>query len=284
LQAFLNQEEQMLKDMVNKIEKSGATVVFCQKGVDDMAQHFLAKAGIFAARRVKKSDMEKLSRATGASVVTNLNDLSQKDLGFASVVEERKIAGEAMTFVEGCKDPKSVTILIRGGTEHVVDEAERAVVDGIGSVSSAIEMGKVVIGGGAIETSLAVRLRDHAKKVGGREQLAIEAFADSLEIVPRTLAESAGMDSIDTLVKLRVEHAKGNKTIGVDVFDGKTADMRKKDVIEPTKVKRQAIASAAEAAAMILKIDDIIAANKPRGGAPGGGMPPGGMGDMGEGD
>jgi len=284
LQAFLNQEENMLKDMVEKVVKSGANVVFCQKGIDDMAQHYLAKAGIYAARRVKKSDMDKLSRATGAQVVTNLSDLNQKDLGFAGNVEEKKVAGEAMTFVEDCKEAKAVTILVRGGTQHVVDEAERAVVDGIGAVSCAIEMGKIVFGGGAIETAIAVKLRDHAKQIGGREQLAVEAFADSLEIIPRTLAESAGMDPIDTLVKLRSNHAKGNKSSGVNVKQGKVDDMKALDVIEPTKVKRQAFASASEAAEMILKIDDIIASSKPKmgGGGMPGGMPGGGeMPEMG---
>jgi thermosome len=278
LQAFLNQEEKMLKDMVEKVVKSGASVLFCQKGIDDVAQHFLAKAGIYAARRVKKSDMEKLARATGATVVTNLSDLNAKDLGYAGNVQEKKVAGEAMTFVEDCKEAKAVTILIRGGTKHVVDEAERAVVDGIGAVSCAIEMGKIVFGGGAIEIAVAVRVRDYAKQIGGREQLAIEAFADALEIVPRTLAESAGMDPIDTLVKLRSLHAKGSKYYGVNVLDGKVDNMKNIDVIEPTKVKRQAISSASEAAEMILKIDDIISSSKPRAGP--GGMP-GGMGGEG---
>ncbi len=262
LQAFLNQEEKMLKEMVEKIASTGATVVFCQKGIDDLAQHYLAKAGIYAVRRVKKSDMEKLALATGAKVVSSLHDLTPEDLGSAELVEERKIAGEAMTFVEGCVDPKAVTILIRGGTEHVVDEAERAVVDGIGSVSSAIELGEIVPGGGAVETELALRLRDYAKEIGGREQLAIEAFAEALEVIPRTLAESAGMDPIDTLVSLRTQHAQGNKNIGVNVMESNIADMLEQKVIDPTKVKKQAIASAAEAAEMILKIDDIIAASK----------------------
>ncbi len=282
LEAFLEQEEKMLREMVDRIKASGANVVFCQKGIDDMAQHFLAKAGIFAVRRVKKSDMEKLARATGATIITNLKELSEKDLGHAQLVEERKVSGEAMTFVEGCEDPKAVTILIRGGTEHVVNEAERAVEDGIGAVVSAIEMGKIVVGGGAIETELAVKLRDYATQVGGREQLAIEAFADALEIIPRTLAESAGMDPIDTLVRLRTEHANGNKTIGVNVTNAKVEDLLKDDIIEPAKVKRQALASAAEAAEMILKIDDIIAASKPKTSQSGGPGAPGmeGMGEM----
>lgn len=278
LQSFLQQEESMLKDMVEKVVASEANVVLCQKGIDDMAQHFLSKKGIFAIRRVKKSDMEKLAKATNGKIISNLNDLEMSDLGYASTVEEKKVAGEAMTFVEGCKNPKAVTILIRGGTEHVINEAERAVEDGIGAVSSAIDMGKIVTGGGAIEISLALKLRNYAIEVGGREQLAIEAFADALEIIPRTLAESGGMDPIDVLVQLRTEHSKGNKNFGVHVFGGKIGDMAKLDVIEPTKVKRQALASAAEAAGMILKIDDIIASSKPRAGPE---MPPGGMPGMG---
>ncbi|MFH0986704.1 MAG: TCP-1/cpn60 chaperonin family protein, partial [Candidatus Micrarchaeota archaeon] len=265
------------------VAKTGANVLVCQKGIDDLAQHFLAKKGIFAVRRVKKSDMEKLARATGANVVTSLKELTAKDLGNADLVEEKKVSGEAMTFVEGCKEPKAVTLLIRGGTEHVVSEAERAVTDGIGAVTCAIEMGRIVTGGGAIETEIAVRLRDYAKKIGGREQLAIEAFAEALEVIPRTLAESAGMDPIDMLVKIRTEHVNGNKNAGVNVFKGDIRDMLKENVIEPAKVKRQALASAAAAAEMILKIDDIIAAGRPKGGPmpPGGGMPPGGdMGDM----
>ncbi len=262
LQAFLEQEERMLKEMVDKIVESGANVVFCQKGIDDLAQHFLAKAGVLAVRRVKKSDMEKLARATGGKIVTNLNDLTSEDLGYAELVEERKVAGEAMIFVEGCKNPKAVTILIRGGSPHVVDEAERAVEDAIGAVSSAIDSGAVVAGGGAAEIEIARRLKEYAEQVGGREQLAIEAFAESLEVIPRTLAESAGMDAIETVVKLRAEHAQGKKWLGVDVLNANVADMWEANVIEPAKVKTQAIASAAEAAEMILKIDDIIAAKK----------------------
>ena len=279
LQMFLEQEEQMLKNMVDRVIASGANVLFCQKGIDDVAQHYLSKAGIFAVRRVKKSDMDKLAKATGATVSSSVNDLSKKDLGSAKTVDERKIAGEAMTFVEGCDNPKAVSILIRGGTQHVVDEADRAVNDGIGAVTSAIEMGQVVFGGGAPETALAVKLRDYAKTVGGREQLAIEAFAESLEIIPRTLAESAGMDPIDTLVKLRSEHAAGKKSIGVDVLQSQVSDMSKTDVIEPAKVKRQAIASASEVAEMILKIDDIIASTR-KSAPPMGGDEMGGMGGM----
>ncbi len=280
LQAFMAQEEKMLKEMVDTITKSGTNVVFCQKGIDDMAQHYLSKAGIFTVRRVKKSDMEKLAKATGATLVTNLKDLSSKDLGYAAEVEEEKISGDEMTFVRGCKNPKAVSLLVRGGTEHVVDEVERAVQDALGCVAAAIEVGKVVAGGGAPEIELAKRLREYAETVGGREQLAINAFAESVEVIPRTLAESAGMDIIDTLVELRAKHEKGNPDIGVLVLEGKIDDMWKKGVIEPLKIKTQAIKSASEAAEMILRIDDVIASKKGGGGR----MPqmPGGegMGDM----
>ncbi len=281
LQQFLAQEENMLKEMVDDVKKTGATILFCQKGIDDMAQHFLAKEGIFAVRRVKKSDMEKLARATGASVVTNLHDLTENDLGAAGNVEERKIAGEDMIFVEKCTDPKAVTILVRGGTEHVIDEAERALVDAIGVISSALEDKRFVIGGGSIEVELALALTDYAKTVGGREQLAISAFAQALEVIPRTLAESAGMDSIDTLVELRAKHEQGDKDLGVDVMAAKTAKMSELHVFEPAKIKKQAITSASEVTEMILRIDDIIASSGAKGGAPP--MPPdmGGMGGMG---
>ncbi len=264
LQAFIEQEERMIKEMVDKIVESGANVVFVQKGIDDLAQHFLAKAGILAVRRVKKSDMEKLAKATGAKIITRVEDLTPEDLGEAELVEERKVAGESMIFVEGCKNPKSVTILVRGGAEHVVDEAERAIKDAIGAVTSAIESGRVVAGGGAPEMAVATRLREYAQTVGGKEQLAIEAFADALEVIPRTLAETAGMDPVDTIVKLRSIHTKekDGKYYGVDVFKGEIADMRKNNVLEPLKVKTQAYISASEAAQLILRIDDIIAAAK----------------------
>ncbi|MEM3362171.1 MAG: thermosome subunit beta [Candidatus Anstonellaceae archaeon] len=264
MSSFLAQEEKMLKEMVEKIAKSGANVVFCQKGIDDMAQHFLAKKKILAVRRVKKSDMEKLSRATGARIVSTLDDLAEQDLGFAGIVYEKTIAGEKMVFVENCKDPKSVTLFVRASTDHVVAEAERAIVDAIGAVSSSIEDGKFVTGGGSIEMELSTKLKKYAAEVGGREQLAISAFADSLEIIPRTLAESAGMDAIDALVELRAKHQKEEgKYYGINVFSGKVEDMYKLGVFEPTKVKRQAIASAAEAARMILRIDDMIS-SKPK--------------------
>ena len=284
LQAFVTQEEKMLKDMVDYVVKSGANVLFCQKGIEDIPQHFLSKAGILAARRVKESDMEKLSKATGARIVNSVKELSKDDLGYAKLVEERKISGDEMIFVNGCKNPKAVSILVRGGTEHVTDEAERSVHDALGVVAAGVEIGKVVAGGGSIEIELAKRIREYAESVGGREQLAINAFADTLEIIPRTLAESAGMDSIDTLVGLRAKHeGKDGIKYGVSVLEGKINDMWAKNVLEPLKVKTQAIKSASEAAEMILRIDDVIASSKKSGGGmPPGGMPPGGMGGMGD--
>lgn len=262
MQLFLKQEENMLREMVEKIKKSGANVVFCQKGIDDVAQHFLAKEGIFAVRRVSESDMKRLARATGAKIVSSLDDLSEKDLGFAQIVEEKKIAGEAYTFVMKCKNPKAVTIFIRGGTEHVVDEIERAVDDAIGNMKAVIETRQVVAGGGAPESEVAKELRKFAEKLSGREQLAVRAFADALEIIPRTLAENAGLDPIDILAELRAQHEQGKIWSGVNVNEGKVSDMLKQEVIEPLKIKVQAIKSAAEAAIMILRIDDVIAAGK----------------------
>ncbi|MHC1637439.1 MAG: thermosome subunit beta [Candidatus Nezhaarchaeales archaeon] len=261
MKAFIEEEEKILKGMVEKIKSVGANVVFCQKGIDDMAQHYLAKAGILAARRVKKSDMEKLARATGARIVTNIEDLTPKDLGYAEVVEERKIADEKMIFVENCQNPKSVAILIRGGLEKFIDEAERALKDALSAVADAVECGRYIAGGGATEIELAKRLREYAAKVGGKEQLAIEAFASALEVIPRTLAENGGHDPIDIIMALRAEHEKeGNYHIGVDVYTGKPTDMVKMGVIEPLNVKLTAIKSATEAATMILRIDDVIAA------------------------
>ncbi len=280
LQAFLDQEEGMLKNMVEKIKASGANVVFCQKGIDDLAQHFLSKEGILAVRRVKKSDMTLLSRATGAKIVNRTNDLNKDDLGFAEDVNSKKVSGEDMVFIEGCKNPKAVTVLVRGGSDHVMDEAERALNDALGAVISAIKIGKVVAGGGSSEIEVAVKLREYAKTVGGREQLAIDAFAETLEIIPRTLAETAGMDPIDTLVNLRSKHAKASgKYIGVDVYQSKLVDLKSQKVIEPLTVKTQAITSASEVTEMILRIDDIIAGSS-KGSAPP--MPPdmGGMGGM----
>ena len=271
IKAFLDKETRMLKEMVEKIKVSGAKVLFCQKGIDDMAQHFLAKEGVITARRVKQSDMEKLARATGGRVITNLDDLKNTDLGKAGLVEERKVGEDKMIFVEKCKDPHSVAVLIRAGLERMVDEAERAMNDALSVVADVIEYNKIVAGGGAIEADIAKVLRSYATKVGGREQLAIEAFADSIEIVPKTLAENAGLESIDILVGLRAAHekAKGH-LMGVDVFTGKIVDMNKNGVVEPLKVKEQAMKSASEVASMIIRIDDVIAATKPKAGkAPG---------------
>ncbi|MEM3452955.1 MAG: thermosome subunit beta [Candidatus Hadarchaeum sp.] len=263
LKKFIDEEQRMLKEMVDQIKSVGANVVFCQKGIDDVAQHYLAKAGILAARRVKESDMEKLARATGGNCVTNIKDLTVKDLGTAELVEERKIAGDEMIFVEGCKDPRSVSILVRGGTEHVVDEVERAVHDAVSVVSAAIEDGKIVGGGGAPEIEVAKGLREYSDSVGGREALAVNAFADAIEVIPRTLAENAGMDPIDILVQLRAAHEKSDgKNVGVDVISGKVLNTLEKGIVEPLRVKIQAIKSATEVTEMILRIDDVIAAGK----------------------
>jgi len=277
IQAFLDKETEMLEKMVEKVKASGADVVFCQKGIDDMAQHFLAKTGIMAARRVKQSDMEKLSRATDGKIITNLEDLRAQDLGKAGLVEERKVGEDKMVFVEGCRHPRSVAILIRAGLERMVDEAERAMNDALSVVADVVEVSKIVPGGGAVESEIAKELRAYATKVGGREQLAIEAFAESIEIVPKTLAENAGLEPIDILVGLRSAHDKQNGHImGVDVFTGKIIDMQRNGVIEPMKVKEQAVKSATEAASMILRIDDVIASTKPKEGkGPGGEMPEG---------
>ncbi len=259
MQAFIDQEEKMLRDKVEKIAASGANVVVCQKGIDDIAQHFLAKKKIYAVRRAKQSDMEALARATGGKVVTNLDDLSKDDLGGAGLVEEVKVGDEEMTYVRNCKNPKSVTVLVRGGTEHVVDEVKRAMEDAIGDVAASLKNGKVVAGAGAPEVELAKQLRKYAESLSGREQLAVQAFADSVEIIPRTLAENAGIDPIDILTELKAAHDKGEKWAGIDVFKGKVVDAWKDGVIEPLKIKTQAISSAAEVAVMILRIDDVIA-------------------------
>jgi len=276
MQAFLAEEERMLKSMVDAVKGSGANVVFCQKGIDDLAQHYLAKTGILAARRVKESDMKKLAKATGAKTVSNSQEISKDDLGYAGLVEERTIGEDEMIFVERCKNPKAVSIILRGGTEHVVDELERAMHDALCVVGVAVEDGTFVVGGGAAEMELASKLRRYAPRIGGREQLAVEAFADALEVVPRTLAESAGLDQIDTLVELRAEHEKGNKYAGLNVHTGKVTDMQKIGVIEPARIKMQAIGSAAEAATMILRIDDVVAGSKLKEGM-GAGGPPGGL-------
>ena len=287
LQMFLDEEERMIKGIVDKIIASGANVLFCQKGIDDIAQHYLAKAGIFAVRRVKKSDMEKLARATGAAIVSSIDAISPEELGKAGSVEEKKVSGEEMTFVTECENPKAVSIIIRGGTEHVVAELDRAIEDALRVVSVAVEDKKFVAGGGAPEIELSLRLREYAATVGGRAQLAIEAFANALEIIPRTLAENAGLDPIDMLVALRAAHEKGGasgKYMGLDVFNAVSGNMLEAGVVEPLRVKTQAVSSAAEAAVMILRIDDVIAASRSAGPSPeemaamGGGM--GGMGGM----
>jgi thermosome len=275
MKAFLDKETTMLKEMVEKVKASGATVLFCQKGIDDLAQHFLSKEGIIAARRVKQSDMEKLARATGGNVITKLDDLKSEDLGDAGIVEERKVGDDKMIFVEKCKEPRSVAVLIRAGLERMVDEADRAMNDALSVVADVVEDNKIVAGGGATESEIAKVLRSFATKVGGREQLAIEAFAESLEIVPKTLAENAGLESIDILVGLRVAHEKKNgHLMGVDVFKGKIVNSYEDGVVEPLKVKEQAMKSATEVASMILRIDDVIASTKPKEGPPPGGMPP----------
>ena len=287
---FVEQEEQQLKEMVEKLDQADVDVVFCQKGIDDIAQHYLAKKGIFAARRVSSGDIEKLSQATGATILTSLDDIQDSDLGNAGTVEQKIVGGEQMTFVSDCPEAKSVSILVRGGTEHVVDEIERAIEDAIGGVSSALRNGQVVGGGGATEVELAQQLRDYADSVGGREQLAINAFADTLEIIPRTLAENAGYDPIDTLVDLRNKHDEGQTWAGINVTSGESEKLYEQGVVEPKQTKTQAVQSASEAAEMILRIDDVIAASGfdnegggnaggPPAGGPGGGMP-GGMGGI----
>ena len=280
LQQFLDQEEKMLKDMVEKIISSGATVVLCQKGIDDMAQHFLAKANVMAARRVKKSDMDKLAKATTGNVVTSIDDLEKADLGKAGLVEEIKIAGDDMIFIRDCENPKAVSVVIRGGTEHVVDEVERAFHDALRVIGVALEDGKVVAGGGATEIELSLKLNSYASSLKGREQLAVQKFAEAMEIIPRTLAENAGLDPIDMLVALKSAHEKGDTSAGLDVYTGKVINMKDAGVVEPLRIKTQAIGSATEAAVMILRIDDVIAASDL--GKGGGGMPPdmGGMGGM----
>ncbi len=283
MEAFLKQEERMLKTMVDKIVKAGANVVVCQKGIDDMAQHFMARKNILAVRRVKKSDMEGLTKATGGKIVSNLDSLTKADLGYAAVVEERKIGDDKMTFIEGCKHPHSVTLLIRGGTERIVDEAERSIHDALCVIRDVVEEPKVVAGGGAPELEVGRILKNYAETLPGREQLAVMLFAEALEAVPTTLAENAGLDPIDIISELRARHEKNEMWAGVDVFNGKVGDMKKADVYEPLSVKKQIIKSSTEAATMILKIDDVIASGKakmppgPPGGMPGGmgGMPPG---------
>ena len=280
MKTFLDEENRMIKNMVDKVIASGASVLLCQKGIDDMAQHYLARAGILAVRRVKESDLTKLAKATSARIVTNLDDLFEKDLGSAQLVEERKIEEDRWVFVEGCKNPKAVTLLLRGGSQRVVDEVERSVHDAIMVVKDVMENPAIVAGGGAPETFAATKIRSWAKSLEGREQLAVEKFADSLEIIPMTLSENAGMDPIDTLTNLRSKQLKGEKWTGIDVMKGKVGNMKTSEIIEPLAVKNQIVSSATEAACMLLRIDDVIAIAKSAG-PPGGegGMP--GMGGMG---
>ena len=284
MKSFLDEENRMLKTMVDKVIGSGATVVLCQKGIDDMAQHYLAKAGILAVRRVKESDMSKLAKATGARVVSNLDDLFEKDLGTAELIQEKKVEEDKWVFIEGCKHPKSVTLLLRAGSQRVVDEVERSIHDSLMVVRDVMELPSIVAGGGAPETFAATKIRNWAKSLEGREQLAVEKFADALESIPLALAENAGMDPIDTLTNLRSKQIKGEKWIGIDVMKAKVGSMQTSDIIEPLAVKQQIVSAASEAACMILRIDDVIATAKSAGPPPGaeggmGGMPPG-MGGM----
>jgi thermosome len=262
MKGFLDEEEKILRDMVEKIAEAGANVAICEKGIDDVAQHFMAKKGILAVRRVKQSDMEKLVKATGGRIMTQLEGLTPSDLGRAGLVEERKVSDDKMTFVEGCKNPKAVSILVRGGTERVVDEAERAIHDALCVVRDVILEPYVVAGGGAPEAEVSRMIRAYAQKLSGKEQLAVQAYADALEIIPMSLAENAGMDPIDTLMEVRSKHQAKSKWAGVDPINGKVGDLAKLEVYEPLAVKVQALKSAGEAASMILKIDDVIAASK----------------------
>lgn len=277
LASFLEEEENFIRGLVDKISNSGANVVICQKGIDDLAQHYLAKKGIFAIRRAKKSDMEALAKATGAKIITNIDDLEPSSLGDAAKVEERKIGESDMTFVTGCDEAKSVSVLLRGGTEHVVDEIKRAFDDAVGVVAVAWEDGAVLTGGGSVLASLSRELRVYAEGIGGREQMAIEAFASALEVIPRTLSENAGLDPVTTIIELRKAHADGKKHSGINVYEGGVVDMLDSFVVEPMRVVEQAIQSATETATMILRIDDVISAK-------GTGMPGmdgmDGMGDM----
>ena len=290
LQQFLDQEEKQLKEMVDTLADAGADVVFCQKGIDDMAQHYLAKEGILAVRRAKKSDMKRLARATGGTVVSNIDDVTADELGYAGSVGQQDVGGDERIFVEDVEEARSVTMILRGGTEHVVDEVERAIDDSLGVVRTTLDEGSVLPGGGSPETEVSLGLRDYADSVGGREQLAVEAFADAIDVIPRTLAENAGLDPIDSLVDLRSKHDAGEISSGLDAYTGDVVDMEADGVVEPLRVKTQAIESATEAAVMILRIDDVIAAGDLKGGSsddgddeempggPGGGM--GGMGGM----
>jgi len=260
VQEFIEQEESMLRSMVELIKKSGATAVFCQKGIDDTVQHLLAKSNIFAVRRVRESNMKRLAKATSGRIITSLKDLEKSDLGKAGLISERKISDEHMIFVEKCSKAKAVTLLVRGGTDHVISEVERALTDAIGDIAAALSTKQVVAGGSAIELELSKHLRKYAESFSGREQLAIIAFSEALEVIPITLAENAGLDPIDTLAQLKAKHESNNKWAGLNVITGKVEDMWKKGVIEPSKIKTQAISSSTDVAVMLLRIDDIISA------------------------
>ncbi|MDE1848908.1 MAG: TCP-1/cpn60 chaperonin family protein [Nanoarchaeota archaeon] len=262
LRSFIVQEEESIKQMIEKIKSSGANVVFCQKGIDDFAEYLLSKAGIFACRRVAKDDMEKISKATRARIVNNLNELSEREIGKAEIVEEKRHGDAILTYVKGCENPKSMTILIHGGSEHVIDEIERAMRDGLGDIICCLNSGRVVSGGGAIEIELARRLRQFGQTLSGREQLAVEEFASALEFIPLTLAENAGLDPIDILTELKSLHDSGNRNVGLNLFRNKIEDTFEAKILEPAKIKSQAINSASEVAIMILRIDDVIAGGK----------------------
>ncbi|MEA4978112.1 MAG: thermosome subunit alpha [Methanomassiliicoccaceae archaeon] len=282
MNSFLEEEENSLKAMVENIKKSGANVVLSQKGIDDLAQHYLAKAGIFACRRLKQSDLEAIAMATGGTVVGNTAEINASDLGIAGVVEEKQIGEDGMVFITGCKNPKAVTLFARGGTEHVIEEVERSLNDAIRVVGVAIEDGKVVAGAGAPEIEVGIRMAAYASSVGGREQLAIEKFAKALEIIPWTLSENAGIDPIDSIIKLKKAHKdhKNGAVYGIDLDSGEAVNMLEKNVVEPLRVKKQAISAACEVANMILRIDDVITARRsqsPPGQGGMGGMPPGMM-------
>jgi len=276
IQTYLDHEERTLRELVEKVKDAGINVLFCQKGIDDMVQHFLAREGILAALRVKKSDMEALSKATGAKIVNSVDKISGEDVGYAAKVEERKIGDDKLIFVEGCKNPKAVSILVRGGTERIVDEVDRSLHDALSVIKDVVQESRIVAGGGAPEIEVARKLRRYAEGTAGRERLAVQAFAEAIEVIPITLAENAGMDPIDTLSELQSRHEKGEIWVGVNALEGKVSDMAELNVYEPLQVKTQAVKSATEASTMLLKIDDVIASSKmtsPPGGP--GGMPPG---------
>ena len=274
MQMFVEEESRMLKSMADRLRDIGANVCLCQKGIDDIAQHYLAKHGILAVRRVKESDMTKLSRATGARITTNIEDLGEKDLGAAQVVQQKKVESDKWVFVEGCRNPQAVTILIRGGSQRVVDEVDRSMHDALMVVKDVIEKPSIVAGGGAPEAHIAMHLKEWADSLDGREQLAVKRYAEALEAIPLTIAENAGLDPIDSMASLRSRHSQGKKTMGIDARNTRVADMLEASIVEPVSVKEQVIKSATEAACMILRIDDVISVAPPAGGPPGG-PPPG---------